>query len=166
MAHARLGPLLVSTGEAKAAVPSLRIAARDLEAKGFADKAVSLHMQLAAIDPGDLWAWETASRLHVSRGRTADAVKVLALGASRQGGADGRAKAIKLLRDALALSGDDSELLLALARRLRQAGETVEARALIERALERTEGPARKRARWTAFVLFPGLGTLWRWLRA
>ncbi len=162
VAHARLGPLLLSTGDPKGAVPSLRIAASDLEARGFADKAVSLQLQLAAIDPTDVWAWQTASRLHHGRGRVAEAVKVLLLGASRQKGAPGRERSVRLLRDAQALAPDDSEVLLGLARRVRRD----EARTLLDRALAKTSGPAHRKARWVDLRLFPSLGAFWRWLRA
>lgn len=163
--HARLAPLLVMTGDAKSAIPSLRIAARDLEARGFADKAVSLHLQLAAIDPTDLWAWEMASRLHVHRGRTAEAVKVLRLGARRQRGADGGVRALRLLREAVTLAATDRELLLELARRERRAGHASEARSLLDRALSSADGAGRRQVRWVSFVLFPSFSALWRWLR-
>lgn len=164
--HARLAPLLVMTGDAKSAIPSLRIAARDLEARGFADRAVSLHLQLADIDPRDLGAWEMASRLHVHRGRTAEAVKVLRLGARRQRGADGGGRALRLLREAVALASSDRGLLLELARSERRAGHASEARSLLDRALSISDGgPGRRQVRWVSFVLFPSLSSLWRWLR-
>lgn len=165
-AHARLGPLLVLTGEAKAALPSLLASAEDLVERGFEDRAVSLYLQVADIESTNVSAWETAAKLHVGRGRVAEGAKVLTTGAGRQRGRDGRQRAIQLYQAALALTPTDVELLLTLARLLRKTGAAAEARALLERAAEHaTSWAARKRVRWTWFVLFPGLGTLWRWLR-
>jgi tetratricopeptide (TPR) repeat protein len=165
VAHARLAPLLVLTGDTKAAVPSLRIAARDLEARGFADKAVSLHLQLVAIDPTDVTAWRTASRLHLDRGRAADAVKVLTEGARHQRGPRAPVRAVELLRAAATLAREDIELLIELARAERKVGRVAEARELLRRAVEKSEGQRqRRRALWATFSVFPGLGALFRWV--
>jgi len=68
VAHAKLAPLLVMAGQPREAVPSLLIAAKDLEARGFADKAISLHTQRADIEVTNVEAWEVVSKLHVARG--------------------------------------------------------------------------------------------------
>lgn len=166
VAHARIAPLLVLAGQAQQAEPSLRIAAADLEARGFADKALSLHLQRAEIDVRNTEAWETVARLHSLRGRAIEGSRVLVTGASRQQGRDGRPRAIQLLKGALALTPDQLDLLLQLARLSRKEGLADEARALLDRAVSISSGKTLKRVRWAYFSLFPGFGTFWRWLRA
>ncbi len=160
-AHSRLGPLLVLTGEAKEAVPSLRIAAEDLDARGFMDKSLSLWLQVAQVEQADVGAWEKVANAHVLRGRKADAVKALLQGASCQHGSPGRPRAAHLLRAAVAIEPHHLEGTVALARALPRE----EARPVLAEAAQWAKGRALKEVRWTQLVLFPGFGTFWRWLR-
>lgn len=47
LAHQKLGPLLISAGKPDQALESFRIAADDLDARGFSEKALSLWLQIA-----------------------------------------------------------------------------------------------------------------------
>lgn len=165
-AHAKLGPLLISAGQPAEALESFRIAADDLDARGFADKALSLWLQIAQTKVNDLDAWEKVTQFHVSRGRKADGVKVLLQAASLQQGKEGRPRAVRLLEDALLFVPQHLEATLALAPLLAKEGRRPDARALLEGALTFTTGPDQRRVHKRLFLLFPGFRTLWRWLRA
>lgn len=163
VAHAKLAPLLVSAGRGTEALESLRIAADDLDARGFSDKALSLWLQIAQTKVNDLDAWEKVSQFHVARGRKADGVKVLLQAAAVQ---RDPALGVRLLEDALVFEPKHLEVTLSLAPLLVKVKRREDARELLEQALSFTAGAATRRVRKTLFVLFPGFGTLWRWLRA
>ncbi len=164
-AHARLGPLLVQVGERQRAVASFRVAAEDLDARGFADKALSLWLQIAQTQTTDVAAWQKVAQRYASRGHKADGVKVLWQASLRQEGREGRPRAVTLLRDLLRLDGRHPDGTLALARLLKKDGAAAEAKALLEQLLLTSAGPVRQRVRRAQLLLFPGPGTLWRWLR-
>lgn len=166
MAHSKLGPLLVSAGQQAEALESFRIAADDLDARGFADKALSLWLQIAQTKVSDLDAWEKVSQFHVSRGRKADGVKVLLQAANAQEGKEGRPRAVQLLEDALVFEPQHLEAILLLAPLLKKVERAPEAQALLDRALTFTDGANTRRVRKKLFILFPGFGTFWRWLRS
>jgi cytochrome c-type biogenesis protein CcmH/NrfG len=165
-AHAKLGPLLISAGQEVEALESFRIAADDLDARGFSEKALSLWLQIAQTKVSDLDAWEKVTQFHVARGRKADGVKVLLLAANAQKGKEGRPRAVHLLEDALLFEPQHLEAILMLAPLLVKEKRAPDARALLETALTFTEGAAARRVRKKLFVLFPGFKTFWRWLRA
>ena len=164
-AHAKLGPLLMMTGRRDEALLSFRIAADDLDARGFADKALSLWLQIAQLKVADLDAWEKVTQFHASRGRKADAVRVLLEAASLQRGRDGRARAVRLLEDALVFEPQNLPVMLKLAPMLAKEGRREDARTLLEDALKVLPKRFRRPLRWKLFVLFPGFGTFFRWLR-
>lgn len=166
IAHAKLGPLLISLGQQAEALESFRIAADDLDARGFADKALSLWLQIAQTKVSDLEAWEKVSQFHLSRGRKAEGVKVLLQAASVQEGKASRPGAIRLLESALVLEPQHVEAVLALAPLLQKEGRGADARTLLEAAIAFAKGPALKRVKWRLFFLFPGLRTFWSWLRS
>ncbi len=165
-AHAKLGPLLVQVGQPKRAIESFRVAANDLDARGFADKALSLWLQIAQTQVSDVGAWQKVAQFHASKGRKADGVKVLLQAVGVQAGKEGRGRAILLLRDALLFDARHLEATLKLARLLVKDGHDDEAKALLEHALTFCAGPGLKRVRKAQFTLFPGFKSLWRWLRA
>jgi Tfp pilus assembly protein PilF len=166
LAHAKLGPLLISTGQQAEALESFRIAADDLDARGFSDKALSLWLQIAQTKVFDLDAWEKVTQFHVSRGRKAEGVKVLLQAASVQEGKAARPGAIRLLESALVLEPQRLDAILPLAPLLKKEGRGQDARTLLESALTFTTGPALKKVKWKLFALFPGFRTFWNWLRS
>ena len=166
LAHQKLGPLLVSAGEHTQALESFRIAADDLDARGFSDKALSLWLQIAQTKVNDLDAWEKVTQFHVSRGRKAEGVKVLLLAASVQEGKAGRPGAIRLLESALVFEPQRVEAILSLAPLLKQEGRGADARALLDGALTFVSGPVLKQVKRKMFFLFPGFRTFWSWLRS
>lgn len=164
-AHSKLGPLLISTGQQVEALESFRIAADDLDARGFSDKALSLWLQIAQTRVSDLHAWEKVTQFHVSRGRKADGVKVLLLAAGLQG-KQNRVQAVSLLENALLFEPQHLAATLQLAPLLVKIDRKPAALALLEKALTFVTGADVRRVRKKIFVLFPGFKTLWRWLRA
>lgn len=164
-AHAKLGPLLAQLGDRQRAAESFRIAADDLDARGFKDKALSLWLQVAQTRVTDLGAWQKVAQFHAARGRKADGVKVLLQAADLQEGKAGRANAIALLRDVLVLDARHLDATLELAPLLAKSGERDEARTLLEGAASWSAGRALKRVRKAQFSLSPGFGTFWRWVR-
>lgn len=166
IAHSKLGPLLISTGHRLEALESFRIAADDLDARGFADKALSLWLQIAQTKVSDLDAWEKVTQFHVTRGRKAEGVKVLLQAASAQQGSEGRGRAIRLIEGALLFEPQRLEAILALAPLLVKEGRAPDARALLDAALTFTTGANARKVRRKLFVLFPGFSTFWRWLRS
>lgn len=166
LAHQKLGPLLISAGKPDQALESFRIAADDLDARGFADKALSLWLQIAQTRVSDLDAWEKVTQFHVSRGRKADGVKILLQAALAQQGKEGRARSVRLLENALIFEPQHLEATLELAPLLVKEGRAPDARALLDNALTFTTGASARRVRKKLFVLFPGFKTFWRWLRA
>lgn len=165
-AHAKLGPLLVAGGHRAEALESFRIAADDLDARGFGDKALSLWLQIAQTKVSDLDAWEKVTQFHVARGRKAEGVKVLLLAADVQVGKEGRGRAVRLLEDALIFEPRHLDATLQLAPLLVKERRAEEARALLENALTFATGLEARRVRWKVFLLFPGFRTGWRWLRS
>ena len=165
-AHAKLGPLLVSAGQGVEALESFRIAADDLDARGFADKALSLWLQIAQTKVSDLDAWEKVAQFHVTRGRKADGVKVLLQAAGAQQGKEGRPRAVHLLENALLFEPQHLEAILQLAPLLVKEQRAADARTMLENALAFTTGTDTRRVRKKLFGLFPGFKTLWRWLRS
>jgi cytochrome c-type biogenesis protein CcmH/NrfG len=166
-AHGKLGPLLVQLGKKQEALESFRIAADDLDARGFSDKALSLWLQIAQARVSDLDAWEKVTQFHVSRGRKAEGVKVLLEAAGLQEkNRVGRPRAMRLLHDALMFEPKHGEAVLMLAPILVKEKQPGEARALLENSLEWARGRELKRMRWLLFFYFPGFKTFWRWLRA
>lgn len=165
-AHAKLGPLLVQTGQQKRAIESFRIAANDLDARGFAEKALSLWLQIAQTLISDLGAWQKVAQFHAGKGRKADGVKVLIQAADLQDGKEGRARAVLLLRDVLLFDPRHLDGTLKLAKLLVKDGHKDEARALLDNALTFSAGPSVKRIRRAQLSLFPGFRTLWRWIRS
>lgn len=165
-AHAKLGPLLISTGQQAEALESFRIAADDFHARGFADKALSLWLQIAQTKVNDLDAWEKVTQFHLARGRKAEGVKVLLQAADAQDRTASRPGAIRLYENALLLEPQHLDAILSLAPLLKKESRAADARALLEGALNFAAGATLKRVKKSLFFLFPGFRTFWNWLRA
>lgn len=163
--HAKLGPLLASLGKPVEALDSFRIAATDLEARGFSERAHSLWLQVAEVDVTDLEVWKKLSRFHQARGHAAEAAKLLFRGATLQTQKH-RTEQVWLLTQALSFDAHHLDATLMLAPLLVKERHADDARALLEGALTWCNRKAARRIRRLQFRLFPGLRTLWRWLRS
>jgi len=162
---AKIAPLLVKMKEREEALRDFRAAADAYIQRGFVDRAIALYVQATAAFPLEAQLWETLGRLHQERGRKAEGIKALMSGAARFKGKKGRPTALKLLRQALGYDATHIEATIALARLLKANGEGAAARTLLDELAPRIRGPAVKRIHSARLRLFPGLGSLWRWMR-
>jgi tetratricopeptide (TPR) repeat protein len=164
--HAKLAPLLARTGRKDEALASFRSAAAAQIKAGFTDRGVSLLVQAADAFPEEYALWEEITRLHLQRGRRADALAALLGGGkrllhSRQLTAGGQ-----VLRRALEIEPWHPQATTLLARVLARSGRKGEALELVDGLDARTRGAHRRRLRWLAFRISPSPRRLWRALLA
>ena len=163
---AKIAPLLVKLDKREEAMRDFRLAAGIYIKRGFVDRAIALYVQASAAFPKEAQLWETVGQLHQERGRKAEGIKALIAGAAHFKGKKGRPTALKLLRQALGYDELHIDASVGLARLLKADGEAGAARKLLDELAARIRGPARKRLLGARLRLFPGPGSLWRWLRA
>jgi len=164
--HGKLAPLLARTQQSEAALESFHAAAKGHLDKGFADKALAVYTQAADTFPYHVNLWQQLSQLNLTKGRRADAVRVLLRGRLYFRRKNERREAVTLLKEALALDAELFEPRLDLARLLALQGQRAEALALLEPMVKGLEGRGLRRVRWTLLRVAPSLGAWWRWLRA
>lgn len=164
--HAKLAPLLARTGQRAEALASFRLAADGQVKAGFPDRAISLVRQAADLYPEERGLWDEVARLHLMRGRRADAVAALLDGGRRLQRSRHPEVAAAVLRRALELEPWHPLATMLLARvlsRLRRKGEAL---ALLDQLSVRVRGKTLRRTRRLAFRISPSPGNLWRWIRA
>jgi tetratricopeptide (TPR) repeat protein len=161
----KLAPLLARTNDAEASLKSFRDAAQVHLDKGFTDKALAVYTQAAETFPAQVGLWQQVSRMHLEKGRQADAVRVLLRGRFSLRRKHERPEAIILLKEALRLEPTLFAPRLDLARLLARQKQSAAALALLEPMLQLTGGQLRQ-VRWTLLCISPGPATGWRWLRA
>lgn len=164
--NVKLGPVLARLGDAEGGARCFRIAAKKHLDAGFVDRAAAVNLAAAGVFPLDGGFRLELARLNVARGRKQDAVAALVEGGRALARARRPDAAASLLARALELEPWHLDAGLALAPVLGATGRAADARALLAGLEARTRGPARRRVRWAAFRLDPGLRTFWRWLRA
>ncbi|MET0401302.1 MAG: BTAD domain-containing putative transcriptional regulator [Cystobacter sp.] len=161
----KLAPLLARTNETDAALKSFRDAAQLHLDKGFSDKALAVYTQAAETFPYQVALWQQVSKMHLDKGRRADAIRVLLRGRFALRRKQERPEAIILLKEAMGLEPSLFEPRLDLARLLARQKQPTEALALLEPMQQLTGGQLRQ-VRWAWLCIAPGPGTAWRWLRA
>ncbi|WNG16520.1 hypothetical protein [Cystobacter fuscus] len=161
----KLAPLLARTNETEASLKLFREAAQVHLDKGFADKALAVYTQAAETFPAQVALWQQVSRMHLEKGRQADAVRMLLRGRFALQRKHERPQAIILLREALKLDPSLFAPRLDLARLLARQKQPAEAQTLIEPMLHLT-GAQLRQVRWTQLCIAPGFGNAWLWLRA
>jgi tetratricopeptide (TPR) repeat protein len=134
--HAKLAPVLARRGQKAEAIQSFALAATGQLQAGFADRAVSLRRQAAETFPEELPLWEELSRLHLARGRRADAVATLLAGGHRLRRSQRPDVGVKVLR------------------------------LVLEIEPGHVEGATLRRSRRLAFRLSPTPRRAWRWFKA
>ena len=164
--NVKLAPLLARAGDAEGGASCFRVAAKRHLDQGFTDRAAAVNLTATGVFPLDPGFRLELARLNVARGRKLDAVGTLLDGARAQARARRPDLAASLLGRALELEPWHLETCLVLVPILARNGHPAEARKFVDGLVERYRGPARRRIRWVAFRTWPGLGTLWRWLRA
>jgi Tfp pilus assembly protein PilF len=161
--HGKIAPLLARRRQRDEALRSFQFAAQGHLKAGFQDRALAVYTQAAAHFPEEAWIWDEIARLHLLRGRRADAVNALLDGGTRLG-RQVRPKGIALLRKALEIEPWHLEATLALARLLARNRERVEALELLEDLAQRVRGKGRRRVRRAIFGMSPTPGNAWRWM--
>jgi tetratricopeptide (TPR) repeat protein len=164
--NVKLAPLLARLGDPEGSARCFRSAAKRHLDAGFTDRAAAVALAATGVFPLDAGFRLELSRLNVLRGRRKDAVQALVDGGRAQAKARRRAAAVALLGNALELEPWHLDASLALVPVLAGGGNDSGARRIVDGLLERYRGPVHKRIRWTAFRVWPGLGTFWRWLRS
>jgi tetratricopeptide (TPR) repeat protein len=164
--HAKLAPLLAASGDRDGSLVSFRTAADGQAKAGFHERALSLFIQAAEHYPDEELLWPEIARLHLQRGRRAEAVAALTDGAWRLHLAGQNPKAEWVLRLALQFEPYDADAIAILARTVASAGRRDEAVALLEDLAARSSGRRHRAIRGLLFRLRPSLGHLWLWLRA
>ncbi len=164
--NVKLGPLLARLGDAEAGARCFRAAAKRHLDLGFMDRAAAVNLTASGVFPLDPRFRLEVSRINVLRGRKQDAVQALLEGGLAQAKARRPDVASSLLGKALEIEPWHLDTCLALAPILARNGHAEAARKFIDGLDQRYRGPARRRIRWAAFRIWPGLGTFWRWLRA
>ncbi len=164
--HAKIAPLLARTGRRDEALASFRAAADGQIKAGYPDRALSLVRQAADAYPEELGLWDDIARLHLGRGRRADAVAAMLDGGRRLQRTRHLAVANRVLRRALDIEPWHPEATLLLARVLARGGHPGDALALLEGLSARVRGKSLRRARRLAFRISPTPRHLWRWMAA
>ncbi len=163
--HGKLATLLARLEDADGAAASFRQAAEGHLRAGFLDRALAVYQQARQAFPLVPEFHSEAARIHLIRGRRAEAAIVLADGGRALSRAQ-RADAIEMLRGALGIRPRHVEATLTLAPLLRIEGRAVEARQMLLEIEPGLRGAPLRRARWEIFRAVPGLRTGWRFVRA
>lgn len=164
--HAKIAPLLASSGDRAGALASFRTAADGQAKAGFHERALSLFIQAAEHYPEEETLWPEIARLHLQRGRRAEAVAALTQGGWRLHLARQYPVAERVLRLALQFEPYDADAIAILARTVRAAGRREEAVQLLEDLSARVGGRRLRAVRGIIFRVHPTPGHLWAWIRA
>jgi len=164
--HAKIAPLLAAGGDRAGALASFRTAADGQAKAGFHERALSLFIQAAEHYPDEETLWPEIARLHLQRGRRAEAVAVLTQGGWRLHLARQYAVAERVLRLALQFEPHDADAIAILARTVRAAGRREEAVQLLEDLAGRVRGRRLAAVRGILFRVDPTPSHLWGWMGA
>ena len=163
--NGKLAPLLARLADATGALSSFRLAAEGHLRAGFHDRALAVYSQAREAFPLEPAFHSELARIHLVRGRRADAAIVLARG-GRALGRTQRARAIEMLRGALGLQPGHLDATLFLAPLLRREDQHGEALELLRSIEPELYGAPLRRVRWQIFRTAPGLRTAWSWAAA
>lgn len=163
--HARIAPLLASTGQRFDAWRSYRAAGQARIQGGNVSAAIALYREATAALPRELGSWLSLARLLRQEGHPRDALSTLSLGAHAFRGRRRRPESIFLLRRAREIDPGQGEVVVALARLLAKTGQRPEALLLLRNLAQRSSGAELRRVRKVQLFIAPTPGNLWRWLR-
>lgn len=162
--NVKLAPLLARLGDPEGGARCFRAAAKRHLDAGFTDRATAVNVAACGVFPLAPEFRLEVARLNVARGRKQDAVASLLDGGRRLARARRPDVAGKLLARALEIEPWHLETCLVLVPLLARNGQERAARELVDGLVARHRGGERRRVRRLAFRVWPGPGTLWRWL--
>lgn len=165
LVHGKLAPLLLELDDEDGALASYRRAAEGHLQMGFRERALAVYQQARREFPLEAEFHSEAARVHLMRGRRADAALILAEGGHALGRSR-RAEGIEMLRGALALQPDHLGATVALASLVRREGRRDEALRLLAGVERGLRGRALRRVRLEMLKAAPSLAAGWRWLKA
>ncbi len=163
--HAKIAPLLAASGDRAGALASFRTAADGQAKAGFNERALSLFIQASEHYPDEETLWPEIARLHLQRGRRAEAVAALIQGGWRLHLARQYKVAERVLHLALQFEPHDADATAILARTVNAAGRRDEAEQLLEGLAARVRGRRLSAVRGILFRIHPTFGNLWAWIR-
>jgi tetratricopeptide (TPR) repeat protein len=163
--HAKIAPLLAVSGEREAALRSFRSAADGQARAGFHERALALFIHASEHYPDEEGLWPEIARLHLQRGRRAEAVSALTAGGWRLSLLRRFEVAERVLRLAVQLDPEDADAQVILARALARAGRRGEALRLLEAIAARVGGRRRTAVHGVMFRVAPSPRRLWTWVR-
>lgn len=164
--NVKLAPLLARIGDEEGGARCFRTAAKKHVDAGFVDRAAAVNLTATSVFPLDTGFRLELARLNMQRGRKQDAVATLVEGSRALARAKRPDAAVALLKRALDLEPWHLEACLVLVPVLWRNGHADAARQFLSGLEARYRGRALRRVRWVAFKVSPGLGSLWRFLRA
>jgi tetratricopeptide (TPR) repeat protein len=162
--HAKIAPLLAATGEREAALKSFRSAADGQARAGFHERALALLIHAAEHFPDEESLWPEIARLHLQRGRRAEAVASLTAGGWRLCLVRRFDVAERVLKLAVQLDPDDADAQVILARTLARAGRKARALEILEAVCAREGGRRRTAVQGLMFRIAPTPARLWAWV--
>lgn len=164
--HGKIAPLLARAGKRDEALASFRAAWEGQFRAGFVDRALAVLRQAVDLYPEENALWEEMARLHLQRGRRADAVAAMVEAGERLWKRRQPLAAVKALRRALEIEPWHPQATLLLARALAKDGRIDDALSLLDALGARVRGKVLRRVRRLAFFLSPTPARLWRWIRS
>jgi thioredoxin-like negative regulator of GroEL len=164
--HAKLAPLLAETGQSFDAWRSYRVTASAALRERRPDKALAIYRDAANHLPHETQAWQRLAHLLAKQGDMVEAVGVLIEGSRQFRTHFLRSEAAHLLRRARTFDPWNYDVVLELAKHLRQSDQRDEARLLLEGLAQRNGGHRLRRVQAARLRLDKSPAAAWRWLRS
>lgn len=164
--HARVAPLLATTGKRFDAWQSYRQAAQAHLKNKSQDEALALYREATKVLPMQIEAWRWVAKLELQRERSEAAINALLEGRAKFRSKRRRPEAIALLREARSIDAWRLDIVLDLARLLRRSRQAPEAQWILGQLAERMSGRDLRIVRGAQWRIEPSLKHSWNWLRA
>ena len=163
--HARIAPLLATTGQDLDAWASYRVAARALIAGRRPEQALALYKEATRLLPHQIEAWKTTAQLQLKLGRKREAFETLLEGRRHFDTALSTSHSVSLLRLAHSIEPWHPQVILDLSRCLARSEQRFEALHLLDELAGRCEGSELRRIAAARFRMTGAVADLWRWMR-
>lgn len=144
--HGKLAPLLAQSNQREEALRSFHTAATAYSVQGFEEKALSMFLQAAEINPHDPELWLKVAEGHAKRQRKADAVAALMVGAGHSRKTQ-PSVAIALLERAVGYDGLHLDATVSLAKLLGKDGRKADGLRLLHTLSTQLGGKAQRKIR-------------------